>query len=103
MGVALFGQNEQTTQRRIERKRKADPKLTRFSFKEPPKQEDIMSDIKPVTRALISVSDKTGIVDFAAKLAALGVELVSTGGTAKLLGEAGLACRDVSELTGFLK
>ncbi len=60
-----------------------------------------MSDIKPVTRALISVSDKTGIVDFAAKLAALGVELVSTGGTAKLLGEAGLACRDVSELTGF--
>ncbi|MEL0071875.1 MAG: bifunctional phosphoribosylaminoimidazolecarboxamide formyltransferase/IMP cyclohydrolase, partial [Rhodobiaceae bacterium] len=61
----------------------------------------MMSDIKPVTRALISVSDKTGIVDFAAKLAALGVELVSTGGTAKLLGEAGLACRDVSELTGF--
>ena len=60
-----------------------------------------MSDIKPVTRALISVSDKDGIVDFAAKLAAQGVELVSTGGTAKLLGDAGLACRDVAELTGF--
>ena len=60
-----------------------------------------MSDIKPVTRALISVSDKDGIVDFAEKLAAQGVELVSTGGTAKLLSEAGLACRDVAELTGF--
>ena len=60
-----------------------------------------MSDIKPVTRALISVSDKDGIVDFAEKLSAFGVELVSTGGTAKLLSEAGLACRDVSELTGF--
>ena len=60
-----------------------------------------MSDIKPVTRALISVSDKDGIVAFAEKLAALGVELVSTGGTAKLLSDAGLACRDVSELTGF--
>ena len=60
-----------------------------------------MSDIKPVTRALISVSDKDGIVAFAEKLAALGVELVSTGGTAKLLSEAGLACRDVAELTGF--
>ena len=60
-----------------------------------------MSDIKPVTRALISVSDKHGIVDFARQLAALNVELVSTGGTAKLLVEAGLACRDVAELTGF--
>ncbi len=60
-----------------------------------------MSDVKPVTRALISVSDKDGIVAFAEKLAALNVELVSTGGTAKLLSEAGLACRDVAELTGF--
>ena len=60
-----------------------------------------MSDVKPVTRALISVSDKDGIVDFARQLADLNVELVSTGGTAKLLSEAGLACRDVSELTGF--
>ena len=60
-----------------------------------------MSDKKPITRALLSVSDKTGIVEFASALAAHGVELVSTGGTAKLLQDAGLACRDVSELTGF--
>lgn len=59
------------------------------------------SERKGMTRALISVSDKDGIVDFAKQLAAKGVELVSTGGTAKLLQEAGLACRDVSELTGF--
>ena len=60
-----------------------------------------MSDIKPITRALISVSDKDGIVEFASQLAAQNVELVSTGGTAKLLAEAGLAVRDVAELTGF--
>lgn len=60
-----------------------------------------MSDIKPITRALLSVSDKHGIVDFARELAEHGVELVSTGGTAKLLQGEGLACRDVSELTGF--
>lgn len=60
-----------------------------------------MSDIKKIDRALISVSDKDGAVAFAEKLAAHGVELVSTGGTAKLLAEAGLAVRDVSDLTGF--
>ena len=60
-----------------------------------------MSDLKPVTRALISVSDKDGIVDFASKLAAHGVELVSTGGTAGLLAQSGLPVKDVSELTGF--
>lgn len=60
-----------------------------------------MSDVKPVTRALISVSDKQGIVVFAEKLVAHGVELVSTGGTAGLLAEQGLAVKDVSELTGF--
>ena len=60
-----------------------------------------MSDLKPITRALISVSDKDGIVEFASQLAAKNVELVSTGGTAKLLAEAGLAVRDVAELTGF--
>ena len=60
-----------------------------------------MSDIKPITRALLSVSDKHGIVDLAKALHAHGVELVSTGGTAKLLQDEGLACRDVSELTGF--
>lgn len=55
----------------------------------------------PIRRALISVSDKTGIVDLACALAARDVELVSTGGTATALREAGLAVRDVSDLTGF--
>ncbi len=55
----------------------------------------------PVRRALISVSDKTGIVAFAAFLAGLGVELVSTGGTARALREAGLTVRDVADLSGF--
>ena len=54
-----------------------------------------------ITRALISVSDKTGVVEFAGALAKYGVELLSTGGTAKLLREAGLAVKDVSEFTGF--
>ncbi len=54
-----------------------------------------------ISRALISVSDKTGIAEFAAKLAARGVELISTGGTAKALRDAGLTVRDVSELTKF--
>ena len=54
-----------------------------------------------VTRALISVSDKTGIVEFARALAALGVQLLSTGGTAKLLAESGIAVTEVSDHTGF--
>jgi phosphoribosylaminoimidazolecarboxamide formyltransferase/IMP cyclohydrolase len=54
-----------------------------------------------IQRALLSVTDKTGLVDFARGLAALGVELISTGGTAKLLREAGLKALDVSDLTGF--
>src|SRR5438477_11948379 len=53
-----------------------------------------------VRRALISVSDKTGIVDFARGLARLGVEIVSTGGTASALREADIEVRDVSDLTG---
>jgi phosphoribosylaminoimidazolecarboxamide formyltransferase/IMP cyclohydrolase len=60
-----------------------------------------MTDLAPLTRALISVSDKTGLIDLAQALAARGVDLVSTGGTAKALREAGLAVRDVAELTGF--
>ena len=52
-------------------------------------------------RALLSVFDKTGILDFASQLAGLGIEIVSTGGTAKLLREAGLPVRDVAELTGW--
>src|SRR4030081_2607569 len=53
-----------------------------------------------VTRALLSVSDKSGLIEFARALAGHGVELVSTGGTAKALAAAGLQVRDVSELTG---
>ncbi len=51
--------------------------------------------------ALISVSDKTGIVEFARALHALGISLISTGGTAKLLAEQGLPCKEVAEVTGF--
>jgi phosphoribosylaminoimidazolecarboxamide formyltransferase / IMP cyclohydrolase len=60
-----------------------------------------MTDTVPVRRALLSVSDKTGLVELGIALAAKGVELVSTGGTARALREAGLAVRDVSDLTGF--
>jgi phosphoribosylaminoimidazolecarboxamide formyltransferase/IMP cyclohydrolase len=60
-----------------------------------------MSDSKTVKRALLSVTDKTGLVEFAGVLAGLGVELVSTGGTAKALRDAGLTVKDVAELTGF--
>src|ERR1700739_2783769 len=57
--------------------------------------------LKPVRRALLSVTDKTGLVEFARALAGHGVELVSTGGTARALREAGLEVRDISDLTGF--
>src|SRR5438128_8105684 len=60
-----------------------------------------MTDLRKVTRALLSVSDKSGLVEFARALSRYGVELVSTGGTARALAEAGLKVRDVSELTGF--
>lgn len=55
----------------------------------------------PVKRALLSVSDKTGLIAFATELANLGIEIVSTGGTAKALADAGLKVRDISDLTGF--
>ncbi|MDR3386332.1 MAG: bifunctional phosphoribosylaminoimidazolecarboxamide formyltransferase/IMP cyclohydrolase [Rudaea sp.] len=55
----------------------------------------------PIRRALLSVSDKTGLVDLARGLDALGVALISTGGTARALREAGISVRDVSEVTGF--
>jgi len=54
-----------------------------------------------ITRALISVSDKAGVVEFSKELAGYGVEILSTGGTAKLLRDAGLTVKDVSEFTGF--
>ncbi|MEP3758607.1 MAG: bifunctional phosphoribosylaminoimidazolecarboxamide formyltransferase/IMP cyclohydrolase, partial [Marinomonas sp.] len=59
-----------------------------------------MSDVV-IKRALLSVSDKSGLADLGKTLAARGVELVSTGGTAKALRDAGLEVRDISELTGF--
>jgi phosphoribosylaminoimidazolecarboxamide formyltransferase/IMP cyclohydrolase len=58
-------------------------------------------DLVPVRRALLSVSDKTGLIDLATALNARGVELLSTGGTAKAIREAGLPVRDVSEVTNF--
>ncbi len=54
-----------------------------------------------IQRAILSVTDKTGLVDFARQLSGLGVELISTGGTAKLLRDSGVAVKDISELTGF--
>ena len=54
-----------------------------------------------IRRALLSVTDKTGIVEFGRRLAELNVELISTGGTAKLLRDSGVAVRDVAEVTGF--
>ncbi|GLH76917.1 bifunctional purine biosynthesis protein PurH [Bradyrhizobium sp. SSBR45G] len=59
------------------------------------------NQLRPVRRALLSVSDKTRLTDFARALAARGVELISTGGTAKAIAEAGLKVKDVSDLTGF--
>jgi phosphoribosylaminoimidazolecarboxamide formyltransferase/IMP cyclohydrolase len=58
------------------------------------------SNLRRVTRALISVSDKTGLIDFARALHGRGIELVSTGGTSRAIAEAGLPVRDVSDLTG---
>jgi phosphoribosylaminoimidazolecarboxamide formyltransferase/IMP cyclohydrolase len=60
-----------------------------------------LSGNKQVRRALLSVTDKTGLVPFASQLAELGVELVSTGGTARTLRESGLKVLDISDLTGF--
>jgi len=54
-----------------------------------------------VQRAILSVTDKTGLVDFARKLSALGIELISTGGTAKLLRDSNVPVKDISEFTGF--
>lgn len=61
----------------------------------------VTQDVVRIRRALLSVSDKTGLTVFAAALAALGVELISTGGTHKLLASAGIAVTEVSGVTGF--
>jgi phosphoribosylaminoimidazolecarboxamide formyltransferase / IMP cyclohydrolase len=61
-----------------------------------------MSDSRTsIRRAILSVTDKTGLVDFAQKLADMGVELISTGGTATMLRDSGISVKDISELTGF--
>src|SRR5436189_5205973 len=57
--------------------------------------------VRRIERALISVHDKTGVVEFARGLAALNVEIISTGGTAKLLTSSSVPVREVSSLTGF--
>ena len=62
-----------------------------------------MSDVQPVRRALLSVSDKTGLEDFAKSLVTQGVELVSTGGTAKALRAAGLGIREYEETSPSLE
>src|SRR5438132_4913915 len=59
------------------------------------------SGLQKIHRALISVSDKTGIVDFARELKTFKIEIISTGGTAKVLREAGIDVTDVSDITGF--
>ncbi len=60
-----------------------------------------MNNARPIRRALISVSDKTGIVEFAQALVERGVDILSTGGTARLLAEQGIAVTEVSDYTGF--
>src|SRR5262249_14582020 len=63
--------------------------------------EKIDAGLRKIRRALISVSDKAGIVDFAQELKSFGVEIISTGGTAKILRDAGVDVRDVADITGF--
>ena len=62
---------------------------------------NIMSDLRKITRALISLSDKTGAVEFARSLSEFGVQIISTGGTAKTLRESGIEVTEVSDITGF--
>ncbi len=66
-----------------------------------PASISMADQIRAVRRALISVSDKSGLVEFANALAKSGAELVSTGGTKRTLADAGLKVADVSDLTGF--
>src|SRR5262245_16473799 len=72
--------------------------LLPYSLTLPIPEEPIVAQIQ---RAILSVTDKTGLVDFARKLADFDVELISTGGTSKLLRESGVPVRDISDLTGF--
>jgi len=63
--------------------------------------ETLMTDLAPVRRALLSVSDKTGLVELGRALSLRGIELLSTGGSAKTMRDAGLEVRDVADVTGF--
>ncbi len=71
-----------------------------FSFW-PGTSDSMPTHLRRVTRALLSVSDKTGLIDFAKALSAQGIELISTGGTRKSLADAGLPVKDVADITGF--
>src|SRR5688572_4421673 len=66
-----------------------------------PPEADVVTDVRPVRRALLAVYDKTGVVEFARGLTELGVGLVSSGGTAATLREAGIDVTPVEEVTGF--
>src|SRR5262249_6607582 len=66
-----------------------------------PLEENWSMSLRTIRRALLSVSDKTGLVELARALAGHGAELISTGGTRKALADAGLAVRDISDVTGF--
>ena len=82
--------------------RKGTAMFSRASPVRPPRSEFVaMSQQVTIRRALLSVSDKTGLVELGRALAEQGVDLVSTGGTAKALRDAGLPVRDISDLTGF--
>src|SRR5436309_96033 len=73
--------------------------LLLIKFSVPAPSEVLMP--KAIQRAILSVTDKTGLADFARQLSNMGVELISTGGTAKLLRDGGISVKDISELTGF--
>jgi phosphoribosylaminoimidazolecarboxamide formyltransferase / IMP cyclohydrolase len=75
--------------------------MTAWTIDLPTDQGPAMTDLQPLRRALVSVSDKAGLIDFCTALAGRGVELLSTGGTAEALRAVGLAVRDVADLTGF--
>lgn len=74
---------------------------TTIKFPAKPTQDEIIMTTTPIKRALLSVSDKSGIVDFAKNLVQLGVDIISTGGTSKMLQEANIPHRQVDEVTGL--
>src|SRR4051812_6794803 len=75
------------------------PGMTVSVNREP--ESAMTQQLRRISRALLSVSDKTGLVEFARALAQQGVELISTGGTRTALADAGLAVRDIADVTGF--